>query len=60
MKGIYLAVIAALIVLNSLPARAAEYSLAIARETVNITGNPVKKITLNGTIPGPPLHEGEG
>jgi FtsP/CotA-like multicopper oxidase with cupredoxin domain len=39
---------------------AAEYSLNIARETVNITGHPVKKITVNGTIPAPTLRFMEG
>ncbi len=41
-------------------ARAAEYSLDIARQTVNITGHPVKKITVNGTIPAPTLRFTEG
>lgn len=41
-------------------AQAAEYRLEIARETVNITGSPVKKITINGSIPGPTLRFKEG
>ncbi|HBR68052.1 MAG TPA: copper oxidase [Rhodospirillaceae bacterium] len=41
-------------------ALAGEYNLTIAREAVNITGNPVKKITVNGTIPGPTLRFTEG
>jgi FtsP/CotA-like multicopper oxidase with cupredoxin domain len=41
-------------------AQAEEYSLVIDRQTVNITGNPVKKITVNGTIPGPTLRFIEG
>ncbi|MBP7721930.1 MAG: copper resistance system multicopper oxidase [Alphaproteobacteria bacterium] len=41
-------------------AQAEEYSLTIAREPVNITGNSVKKITVNGTIPGPTLRFQEG
>lgn len=42
------------------PAKAEEYNLVIAREPVNITGNTVKKITINGTIPGPTLRFQEG
>ncbi len=41
-------------------AHAAEYQLDIARKTVNVTGTPVKKITVNGDIPGPTLHFREG
>lgn len=41
-------------------AQAKEYNLVIAREPVNITGNSVKKITVNGTIPGPTLRFQEG
>ncbi|MBK7361492.1 MAG: copper resistance system multicopper oxidase [Micavibrio sp.] len=41
-------------------ARAEEYNLTIAREPVNITGNTVKKITVNSTIPGPTLRFTEG
>lgn len=37
-----------------------EYSLTIARQTVAITGKPVSKITVNGTIPGPVLRFTEG
>lgn len=39
---------------------AAEYNLDIARQTVNITGHPVKKITVNGVIPAPTLRFTEG
>jgi FtsP/CotA-like multicopper oxidase with cupredoxin domain len=42
------------------PAWAGTYHLDIARETVNITGRPVSKITLNGGIPGPTLRFTEG
>lgn len=42
------------------PALAEEYSLTIAREPVNITGNTAEKITINGTIPGPTLRFTEG
>lgn len=41
-------------------ARATEYSLIIAHEPVNITGNTVDKITINGGIPGPTLRFTEG
>ena len=37
-----------------------EYSLTISRQEVMITGQPLKKITLNGTIPGPVLRFKEG
>jgi FtsP/CotA-like multicopper oxidase with cupredoxin domain len=36
------------------------YNLDIARQEVNITGKTVKKITINGTIPGPTLRFVEG
>lgn len=49
-----------LLLILPLQARAEEYSLTIAREAVNITGNSVKKITINGTIPGPTLRFTEG
>ncbi|MBK9562450.1 MAG: copper resistance system multicopper oxidase [Micavibrio sp.] len=48
------------LMLASLQAQAGEYNLTIAREDVNITGNSVKKITVNGTIPGPILRFKEG
>jgi hypothetical protein len=35
---------------------AEEYSLDIARQTVDVTGHSVKKITVNGTIPAPTLR----
>lgn len=41
-------------------AYAAEYQLDIARKLVNVTGTPVEKITINGSIPGPTLHFREG
>ncbi len=37
-----------------------EYHLTIARETVNLTGEPVKAMTINGSIPGPTLRFVEG
>ncbi len=42
------------------PVKAEEYSLVITREPVNITGKTVKKITINGTRPGPTLRFTEG
>ena len=46
----------------ALPANAktVTYDLTIAREVVNITGNSVEKITVNGSIPGPTLRFTEG
>lgn len=41
-------------------AKTVEYKLDIARETVNITGTPVEKITVNGEIPGPTLTWQDG
>lgn len=49
-----------LLMFTAMQAQAGEYDLTIAREPVNITGNSVKKITINGTIPGPTLHFTEG
>lgn len=42
------------------PAMAKEYSLTIAREPVSISGTPLSKITVNGSIPGPTLEFTEG
>ncbi|BEQ15064.1 multicopper oxidase domain-containing protein [Desulfoferula mesophila] len=44
------------------PAGAAvrEYTLTIAKEQVNLTGNPVEAMTVNGGIPGPTLRFVEG
>ena len=41
-------------------ANTTEYTLVIDRQTVNLTGNPVSKITVNGGIPGPVLEFTEG
>ncbi len=49
-----------LLILTSMQAQAGEHNLTMAREPVNITGNSVKKITVNGTIPGPTLRFQEG
>jgi len=37
-------------------AKTVEYTLVIDRQTVNITGQPVESVTVNGTIPAPILH----
>lgn len=60
MKHIILILSGLLLLIMPLQARAEEYSLTIAREAVNITGTSVKKITVNGTIPGPTLRFQEG
>jgi FtsP/CotA-like multicopper oxidase with cupredoxin domain len=54
------AALAALAVFAALPASAGEYALVIEERVVNITGKPAKKITINGTIPGPALRFKEG
>ncbi len=60
MKHIILTLFGLLLLCVSTQARADEYSLTIARKTVNITGHPVEKLAINGTIPGPTLHFREG
>ncbi|MCK6418897.1 MAG: copper resistance system multicopper oxidase [Alphaproteobacteria bacterium] len=60
MKHAILFLFGLLLLILPLQAQANEYSLTIAREPVNITGNSVKKITVNGTIPGPTLRLQEG
>jgi FtsP/CotA-like multicopper oxidase with cupredoxin domain len=52
--------LAATTALIPLPAFAGEYALVIEERTINITGKWVKKITVNGTIPGPALRFKEG
>ncbi|MBC7962624.1 MAG: multicopper oxidase domain-containing protein [Steroidobacteraceae bacterium] len=37
-----------------------EYDLTIARQEVNLTGQPVEAMTINGQLPGPALHFTEG
>lgn len=51
-----------LALVSVIPALAAttEYTLVIDRQPVNITGNTVDKITVNGGIPGPVLEFTEG
>ena len=41
-------------------ADAGEYALVIDETPVNVTGKPVRMLTVNGTIPGPTLHFTEG
>ena len=41
-------------------AKTTEYSLTIERSSVNITGKPLEKITVNGGIPAPTLKFTEG
>ncbi|MDP8916078.1 MAG: copper resistance system multicopper oxidase, partial [Pseudomonadota bacterium] len=57
-----LSLLAAVTALTALPALAlaGEYALVIDEQVVNITGKPVKRITVNGTIPGPALRFKEG
>ncbi|MBL0318107.1 MAG: copper resistance system multicopper oxidase [Alphaproteobacteria bacterium] len=42
------------------PVKAASYRLDIGSQMVNLLGKPVKKITVNGALPGPTLHFTEG
>lgn len=49
-----------LLILFSPQALAGTYHLTITNEIVNITGKLLKKITVNGTIPGPTLRFTEG
>ncbi len=60
MKHTILTLLGLLALTLPMQAEAGEYNLSIAREPVNITGNTVEKITVNGTIPGPTLHFTEG
>ncbi len=48
------------IMLLSAPVHAGEYQLDIRRETVNITGKPLEKITVNHATPAPTLWWTEG
>ena len=60
MKHTILTLFGFLLLALPMQVQAGEYDLTIAREAVNITGNTVKKITVNGTIPGPTLRFTEG
>ncbi|MEW5704148.1 MAG: copper resistance system multicopper oxidase [Pseudomonadota bacterium] len=42
------------------PVRAGEYDLVIDRTEVNVTGKPVKALTINGELPAPTLRFREG
>jgi FtsP/CotA-like multicopper oxidase with cupredoxin domain len=41
-------------------AQVSEYSLTVEQRPINITGKSIKKITVNGSIPGPTLRFTEG
>lgn len=45
---------------TSAHAKTSEYTLTIERLPVNITGKPIEKITVNGSIPAPTLRFTEG
>jgi FtsP/CotA-like multicopper oxidase with cupredoxin domain len=55
---------AVLILLGLVPlaaqAKTVEYSLSINRQIVSVDGDDLKKVTINGTLPGPVLHFTEG
>jgi CopA family copper-resistance protein len=54
--------VAALLSSHLTPVRAdvVEYDLTVAEQEVNLTGRPVRAVTLNGAIPGPVLRFTEG
>lgn len=60
MKRILFYIVFLAVFMPALAMQAAEYTLDIAREPVNITGNTLKKVTVNGGIPGPVLRFKEG
>lgn len=61
MRRTILACLALLFILPGFAqARTNEYHLVIDRQTVDINGQSSKKITVNGTIPGPTLRFSEG
>jgi len=60
MKAVAISNLLLLLTVVSLQAKTVEYSLTIAEEQVNITGKPVKGMTINGGIPGPTLRFTEG
>ena len=53
-------VAACLIVPQSIFAAVREYHLNISEQTINVTGKPVKKLTVNGQFPAPTLTFEEG
>jgi FtsP/CotA-like multicopper oxidase with cupredoxin domain len=60
MKRSFVTLYSVVLILAVHAAQAGEYHLTIIRQSVNITGHPVDKITVNGTIPAPTLHFTEG
>lgn len=58
--GIAIAVIGIALCSHTSDAAEVEYSLQIAEEKINITGDAVNGMTINGTIPGPTLRFREG
>ena len=53
-------IIAAVVLASAEPVAAGEYSLVIDKTAVNVTGRPVKALTINGQVPGPTLRFKEG
>lgn len=53
-------VLLALLAPNYVLATPLEFDLNISRQTVNITGNDIEAMTINGAIPGPTLTMTEG
>ncbi len=60
MKTRFFALLALLLLIMPPQAKADEYSLTINKEPVNITGKTLKRVTINGSIPGPTLRLKEG
>ncbi|HEX8568857.1 MAG TPA: copper resistance system multicopper oxidase [Caulobacteraceae bacterium] len=59
-KAALLALLALVLAVPAGAARAGEYELVIDEKVVNVTGRPVERMTVNGTIPGPVLRWREG
>lgn len=57
---ILMALLGVLVMSSPASARTREYDLVIDRTEVNITGKPMKKVTVNGFIPAPLLRFNEG
>jgi len=55
-----LLVLAAFVLATGKPAAAAQYDLVIDETEVNVTGEPVKALTINGSLPAPTLRFKEG
>jgi len=45
---------------STVQAKIVEYELTISQDDINITGEPVQAMTVNGNIPGPTLFFNEG